>query len=64
VKDEDCDLFADSHILNSWKNYFFHLLNIHRVSNVRKIEIHTDEPLLPDPSPFEVEIFIANLKKV
>jgi hypothetical protein len=28
-----------------------------------EIEIHTAEPLAPDPSPFEVEIAIAKLKK-
>jgi hypothetical protein len=38
-------------------------LNVHSVSDVRQIEIHTAEPLVPDPSPFEVEIAIANLKR-
>jgi hypothetical protein len=38
-------------------------LNVHRVSDVRQIEIHTAEPLVPDPSPFEVEIAIAKLKR-
>jgi hypothetical protein len=28
-----------------------------------KTEIHTAEPLVPDPRPFEVEIAIANLKR-
>jgi hypothetical protein len=59
------DLLADSHnILNKWKNYFSQLLNVHRVSDVRQIEIHTAEPLVPDPSPFEVEIAIENLKGI
>jgi hypothetical protein len=39
------------------------LLNVHRVSDVRQIEIHTAKPLVPDPSPFEVEIAIAKLKR-
>jgi hypothetical protein len=57
VKDENGDLFADSHnILNRWKNYFSQLLNVHRVSDVKQIEIHTAEPLVPDPTPFEGEI--------
>jgi hypothetical protein len=43
-------------ILIRWKNYFSQLLNVHRVSDVRQIEIHT-----PDPSPFQVEIAIAKL---
>jgi hypothetical protein len=49
--------------LNRWKNYFSQLLNIHRVSDVTQIEKHTAEPLVPEPSPFEVEIAIAKLKK-
>jgi hypothetical protein len=34
----------------------------HRVRDVRQIEIHTAEPSVPEPSPFEVEIAIAKLK--
>jgi hypothetical protein len=45
VKDEKGYLLADSHnILNRWKNYFSQLLNVHRVGDVRQIEIHTAEP--------------------
>jgi hypothetical protein len=33
-------------VLNRWKNYFSQLLNIHRVSDVRQIEIYTAEPLV------------------
>jgi hypothetical protein len=53
VKDENCDLLEDSHsILNKWKNYFSQLLNVHRVSDVRQVEIHIAELLVPDPSFF------------
>jgi hypothetical protein len=38
-------------------------MNVHMVSNVRQIEIYISEPLVPDPSPFKVEIAIAKLKK-
>jgi hypothetical protein len=38
-------------------------LNVHRVSDVRQIEIQTAEPLGPDASPFELEISIAKLKR-
>jgi hypothetical protein len=38
-------------------------LNVHRVSDVRQIEIHTAESLVPEPSPFEVGIAIAKMKK-
>jgi hypothetical protein len=41
---------------------FSQLLNVHRVSDVRQIEMHTAEPLVPDPSPFEVETAIEKLK--
>jgi hypothetical protein len=53
VKDEHGDLLAGSHSILD------RLLNVH----VRQIEIHTAEPLVPDPSPFEVEIAIAKLKR-
>jgi hypothetical protein len=64
VKDENGDLLADSHnILNSWKSYFPQLLNVYNVRDVRQIEVHTAEPLLPGPSQLEVKIVIAKLKK-
>jgi hypothetical protein len=64
VKDENGDMLLDSHnILNRWKNYFSHLLNVHDVSDVKQIEAHTAEPLVPGPSRLEAEIAIAKLKK-
>jgi hypothetical protein len=64
VKDENGDLLADSrNFLTRWKNYYSQLLNVHRVGDVRQIEIHTTEPLVPDPSPSEVENAIAKLQK-
>jgi hypothetical protein len=38
-------------------------LTIHRVIDVRLIEIYTAEPVVIHPSSFEVEIAIAKLKK-
>jgi hypothetical protein len=65
VKDENGDLFADSHnILNRWKNYYYYYLNVHKVSDVWQIRMHTAEPLVPDPSPSEAEIAIAKLKGI
>jgi hypothetical protein len=65
VKDENGDLLADSdNILNRWKNYFSQLLNVHNVSDVRQIEVHTAESLVPSPSCLDVEIAIARIKKV
>jgi hypothetical protein len=55
LKDENGDLLADSHnILNRCKNYFSQLLNVHNVSDVRQIAVHTVEPLVPGPSRLEV----------
>jgi hypothetical protein len=39
------------------------LRNAHNVSDVRKIKVHTAEPLVPGPSRLEVQIAIAKLKK-
>jgi hypothetical protein len=38
-------------------------LNVQKVSDVRQIEVHTAEPLVPDFSPFEVEIAFAKCKR-
>ena len=63
VKDEKGDLVADSHsILARWRNHFSQLLNVHGVNDVRQTEIHTAEPLVPEPSVFEVELAIEKLK--
>jgi hypothetical protein len=37
-------------------------LNVHRINDVRQIEIHAAESLVPELSPFEVEIAIAKLR--
>jgi hypothetical protein len=64
VKDENGDLLADSHnILNRWKYNLSQLWKVHRVSDVTHIEMYASEPLVSDPSRFEVKIAIAKLKK-
>jgi hypothetical protein len=61
VKNGNGDLLADSYnIYNGWKNRFPQLLIVYRVSDVR--QIHIAEPLLTEPSLFEVEITIAKFK--
>jgi hypothetical protein len=50
-------------ILNRRKNYCFQLFKIHRVSDIRQIEMHIAELLVPHPSPFEIEIAIVKLKR-
>ena len=63
VKDEKRDLVADSHsIVARWRNYIFQLINVHVVKDVGLAEIHTAEPLEPEPSASEVELAIDNLK--
>jgi hypothetical protein len=44
------------------KELFLQLLNVHGVNYVRQAEIHTAEPLVPEPSAFEVELATAKLK--
>jgi hypothetical protein len=64
VEDENDDLLADSHnILKRWKNCFSQLLNVHNVSGLTQIEVHTVEPLVPGPSRLEVQSATAKLKK-
>jgi hypothetical protein len=64
VNDENGDLLADTYnILTRWKNYFSQLLNVHNVSDVRQIEVHTVEPFVPGPSHLEVENAIGKLKR-
>ena len=48
--------------MTRWKNYFSQLLNVHGAKDVRQEEIHTAEPLVPEPSSFEVELAIEKLK--
>ena len=55
VKDEKGDLFTDSHnIVVRWRKYFFQLFNVHGVEDVGQAEIHTAEPLVPEPSSSEL----------
>jgi len=63
VKDEKGDLVADPHsIMARWRNYFSQLFNVHGVKDVGQAEIHTAEPLVPEPSASEVELAIEKLK--
>ena len=63
VKNEKGDLFADSHgIMARWRNYFSRILNVHGVSDVRQAEVHTAEPLMPEPSALEVQLAIEKIK--
>jgi hypothetical protein len=48
--------------VNRWKNVFNQVLNLDVVRNVRQKDIHTAEPLVPEPSLVEVKIAIGKLK--
>jgi len=57
-------LVTDSqNVWSRWRNHFSQLLDVHVVNDVRLTEIHTAEPLVPEPSAFEVEVAIEKLKR-
>jgi hypothetical protein len=65
VKDEKDDLVADSYsILASWGKYFSKLFNVYVVNGVRHIEKHAAEPIVPEPSTYEIESAIENYKVI
>ena len=45
------------------RSHFYKLFNVHGVSDIRQTEIQTAEPLVPEPSAFEVELAIEKLKR-
>jgi hypothetical protein len=49
--------------LARWRNYFSLLLNVHGDIDVRLTEIHTEEPLVSDPSACEAVMAIEKLKR-
>jgi hypothetical protein len=57
-------IHADCHsILTRWRNYLSQLFNVHGDNDVKQTEIHTAEPLVPEPSTFEVDMAIEKLKR-
>ena len=63
MKYEKGDLVADSHgIVARWRKYFSQLFNVHGVKDVGQAEIHTTEPLVPEPSASEFELAIDKLE--
>jgi hypothetical protein len=64
TKDENGDLITNSgNILSRLRNHFSQLLNVFGVNDVRQTEIHTSEPLVPEPSAFEIEMSIEEVKR-
>ena len=63
VKCEKGDLVADCHsILGRCRNHFSQLLNVHGFNGDIQTEINTAKPLLPEPSVFQFELAIEELK--
>jgi hypothetical protein len=63
IKDVNGNLIADpQNVLNRWENFLNQELNIHGIHDVRQMDIHTAEPLVPEPSLVKVEIAIGKLK--
>ena len=56
-------MVAESHsFLARWRNHFSQAVNIQGVNDVKQAEIHIAEPLVSEPSAFEVELAIEKLK--
>jgi hypothetical protein len=50
VQDDKDDVGTDSHsILARWRKRISQLFKVHGVSDVRQTEMHTAEPLVPEP---------------
>ena len=63
AQDEKGDMVTDYHsIMVRYRDHISQLLNVHGV-NVRKTEIKSVGPLVPKPSPLEVETAIGKLKR-
>jgi hypothetical protein len=56
-------ILLDSHRISArWRNHFSQSLNVHVVNDVGQTEIHTAEPLVPEPGAYEVEMATEKLK--
>ena len=63
VKDQKGDLVADCYsTVAGWRNYSSQLLNVHWVKDIKHTDIHTAEPLVPEPSTFQFEFPTEKLK--
>jgi len=63
-KGEKGDLVTDSYsILAGERIVSCSCLNVHGVNDVRQREIHSVEPLMPEPSAFEVEMLTEKPKR-
>jgi hypothetical protein len=64
IKNENGHLLAQPQsVLNRRKHFFNQVLNVHGAHDVRQMDIHTAEPLVPEPSLIEVETTTGKLKR-
>ena len=62
VKDEEGDFVSDfQHILVICCKHFSQLFIVRGISDLRQMEIHTAQPIVPELSDFEVEMVTENL---
>ena len=50
-------------IFNGWGDHFSQILDVHGVNDIRQTEIHTAEPLVPEPRASEDKMAIEKLKR-
>ena len=64
VKDDKGYLVADCYsVVARGRKQFSQLLNVHGVNDIKHTDIHTAEPLVLEPSAFEVKLAIEKLKR-
>jgi hypothetical protein len=64
IKDENGNLIADPQsVWNRWKIFFNQVINMYGIHDVRQMDIHTAEPLVPEPSLVVLEIATGKLKR-
>jgi hypothetical protein len=64
IKDENGNLLAGPHsALSRWKHSFNQVINVHGVNDVRQMDIHMAEPLVPEPSLIKVDIATEKMKR-
>jgi hypothetical protein len=64
IKDENGHLLADTQsVWNRWKNVFNQVVNVHGVHDIRQMDVHMTEPLVPEPSLVKMEIAVGKLKR-
>ena len=49
-------------ILVRWTIYFIKLFNVHGFYDVTHIDVHTVEPLVPEPSAYELQLAIEKIE--